>query len=197
MWVRNNLKQNKAERTLSATNRTFSLIIKAENLQNYFEDFPPSTKRLSSWFCDLWYVILWYRFSQITKSHITNHKITITKSQITITKLVIMILWDLWFCDFVFTRIPNLFSCICPLFILWFRSQNLWLWLCDFVIRDLWFYDILDHKITNHESQKIVIINLWFCDCFFLCKKIHINFQIFFRKFQNFLWKVIFSVCCR
>ena len=151
-------------RVLPATNRTFSLIIKAENLQNYFEDFPPSTKRLSSWFCDLWYVILWSRFSQITKSHITNHKITITKSQITITKFVIVILWDLWFCDFVFTRIPNLFSCICPLFILWFRSQNLWLWLCDFVIRDLWFYDILDHKITNHESQKIVIINLWFCD---------------------------------
>ena len=33
---------------VTATNRTFSLIIKAENLQNYFEDFPPSTKILSS-----------------------------------------------------------------------------------------------------------------------------------------------------
>ena len=134
----------------------------------------------------MWYVILWYRFSQITKSHITNHKITITKSQITITKFVIVILWDLWFCDFVFTRIPNLFSCICPLFILWFRSQNLWLWLCDFVIRDLWFYDILDHKITNHESQKIVIINLWFCDCFFLCKKNSYKFSNFFQKISEF-----------
>ena len=139
----------------TATNRTFSLIIKAENLQNYFEDFPPSTKRLSSWFCDLWYVILWYRFSQITKSHITNHKITITKSQITITKFVIVILWDLWFCDFVFTRIPNLFSCICPLFILWFRSQNLWLWLCDFVIRYFWFYDILYYLILYYESLMV------------------------------------------